>query len=639
MLCLKCGATNSGTTLSCANCGSPLDQQPWFAPIAHSPFNALPLPQASEPLPTLIQPVGEIVTFTPTSQVSLSPEHLTFPGPPPVTVPPATFSDLADYPTETRMPVPSTPHGLTGHPAPLMAAQEAEAVAYPEDVNAQYSPVAPSSPYASPRTAGQDNGNHLAMHEEESYAALFHTPPAAQTPGNVYPSPLNNAFAGTQAQSAASLAPGQFLTPEANRFVRPLPLWAFVLDTAAGTLLLAALVFLNPDWASGAMIAGLVAIILAMLLLIAGGVRVALGLLAQTNSHRRSQVISTTLLVLLLFLFGGIGLTQQIGLHAMQARYLEGQHSWATAISEYQSAGETTPTSENLARVYNEWGEALSGQQQYASAIMKFSTVLEHYALVKDQVSRARSDIVATYLAGADNAARHQNYTSAVTSYDTLLALSYCSASCQALARTKDATTYYDLAEQQLGTQQFARAVSAFAALTTRFASSPEAKQAQTHEDYAKALWGLGQQQLNTTCSNAVNTYQQLAQHFADTSQGKLAATALRQPVPVKGHFTETIPGPPYHPTISLVQGLFVGIQQYQFPSLLRANLTTQINSDGTFTLSSVPQGTYELVWSSDGTLHFYYASNGNQVLYTAHIGPLCTYNYGNINQAIPTSN
>src|SRR5579875_3523601 len=83
---------------------------------------------------------------------------------------------------------------------------------------------------------------------------------------------------------------------------------------------------------------------------------------------------------------------------------------------------------------------------------------------------------------------------------------------------------------------------------------------------------------------------------------------------------------------------LFIGIQQFQFPPLLKANLTVPINSDGTFTFPSVPQGTYELVWSSDGTLHFYYASNGQQVLYTAHVGPLCPYNYGAINQTIPTT-
>jgi hypothetical protein len=51
-----------------------------------------------------------------------------------------------------------------------------------------------------------------------------------------------------------------------------------------------------------------------------------------------------------------------------------------------------------------------------------------------------------------------------------------------------------------------------------------------------------------------------------------------------------------------------------------------------------VPQGTYELIWSNDGTLHFYYAFSGTQVLYTADVGPLCTYNFGAINQAIPTT-
>ena len=193
------------------------------------------------------------------------------------------------------------------------------------------------------------------------------------------------------------------------------------------------------------------------------------------------------------------------------------------------------------------------------------------------------------------------------------------------------------LAEQQLSAQHFASAVNAFAVLTTSFAGSPEA--GQVHADYARALWGLGQQQLNIACASAVKTYQQLAQQFSDTTQGQQAATALQQPVTVKGHFTTALPGPgaPYNPTVALVQGLSAGIPQFQFPPLLRKAPTAHIESDGSFTIASVSQGTYELVWSNDGTLHFYYASNGNTVLYTAQVGPLCTYDYGAINETIPT--
>ncbi len=680
MLCATCGATNPETATRCASCGAVLERQPGifetmsppdqafsgnfsspdqqyferqstvfstpaarispeqslFAPIAHSPFSNEPLPQPSQPLPTLILPAGDILAFTPTTRFSTPPEHAAYTAPPPLDEPlppsyPAPDLALADYPTNAHLPAtPPLSSGYTAPPGPV--ASPAQGMEY----------AAPPASQPLPPTRG---GPH-AWPEEEDLAAFFQAPPVSQPLGNVYPGPaqadqpamqtLGNIYPGPLA-GRSTFDAGYAVGLGVTAFVRPLPLWAFLGGTAAGAFLLVALIFLNPDWATGAMVAGMIAIVLAILLVIAAGVRIALGMLAETNAHRRAQVISTALLVLLLFLFSGVGMSQQAGLHAMQARYLEGQHNWQTALSEYQAAGEMAPASENLARVYNEWGEELSSQRQYAGAVAKFATVLKQYARASGQIGRARTDMIKAYLAWGDYASRQQDYAGATSHYDTLLALSYCDAACSALAQPKDATAYYRLAEQQLSASQFGPAVDAFKTLTTRFAHAPEV--GQVHTDYARALWGLGQQQLTSTCASAVPTYQQLASQFADTDQGKQAATALQQPVPVKGHFTTTIPGPPFNPTVALVQGLTVGIQQFQFPPLLRQAPMTKINSDGTFTFASVPQGTYELVWSSDGTLHFYYARSGNQVLYTAHLGPLCTYNYGDINVAIPTTN
>ncbi|MGH2508212.1 MAG: hypothetical protein ACRDHZ_12525, partial [Ktedonobacteraceae bacterium] len=467
--------------------------------------------------------------------------------------------------------------------------------------------------------------------------ALGNAPLVGQTLGNVYPGP-GGAHEMEMDRPRKKGYSGFLAGTDLHKFVQPMSLWAFLGSTAVGALLLIALVFFNPDWATGALMAGIVALIAAVLLLIATGVRVALGLLAETNPHRRAQVISVTLLALLLFLASGIGITQQAGLHAAQARYLEGQHNWQTAINEYQAAGEAAPVSANLARVYNEWGEDLSQKQHYAEAIANFTLVLQDYSKVTSQLTRVRNDMLATYLAWGGSDVQHHDYVDATAHYDALLSFNYCAASCQNVAQPKDASAYAHLAEQQLSTQHFVLAVNAFTVLTTHFPNSPEAKLAQTHTDYAQALWGLGQQQLSTICTNAVKTYQQLAQQFADTTPGQQAATALQQPVTVKGHFTTSLPqGSIYTPTVALVQGLFVGIQQFQFPPLLRKAPLIHIQSDGTFIFTSVPQGTYELVWSNDGTLHFYYANSGKAVLYTVQLGPLCTYDYGAINETIPT--
>ncbi|MGH2478843.1 MAG: hypothetical protein ACRDHW_04205, partial [Ktedonobacteraceae bacterium] len=654
MLCATCGSVNSDTAPRCGNCGTPLagphaadsSAQPWFAPVAHSPFSNEPLPQPSDALPRL-QPGGDILTFTPAA---------------PVTPPALPHYDLADYPTNAHVPVAPDNQPLAQNrapgprpEAPFISQRFAAGTPYasyptqqqgqqalqpgPRSANSRLqagqeqttrqAPSASQQPWmpthtGMPQRAWERGGNDAAVHQSLS---------TAQVPDHVYPDSFNHA---NMPQRSSRSASGSLAGSGMHPFIRPMSLWALLGSSVVGAVLLAALVFLNPDWATGALIAGIVSLIMAVLLLITAGVRVSLGLLAESNPHRRTQAISTILLVLLLFLVGGIGISRLNGLHAMQARYLEGQHNWSTAIKEYQFAGEVAPNSANLARVYNEWGEDLSKQHSYADAVARFSTVLQYYNRVPDQQARADTDLLATYLAWGDFAAQKQDYAGATSHYDTLLHLNYCDPGCQSATKPKDASAYMHLAEQQLSAQHFASAVNAFAILTTNFAGSPEA--GQIHADYARALWGLGQQQLSTTCADAVKTYQQLAQQFSGTTQGQQAATALQQPVTVKGRFTTALPGPgaPYNPTVALVQGLSAGIPQFQFPPLLHKAPTAHIQSDGSFTIASVPQGTYELVWSNDGTLHFYYASNGNTVLYTAQVGPLCTYDYGAINETIP---
>lgn len=659
MFCATCGGVSPDTAPCCGNCGAPLvgktdssaasragaSQQFQFAPIAHSPFSNEPLPQPSGSLP-LVQPVGDILTFTPSPLLEQT--LVVSPTPPPALAERA----LADYPTQTRVPVP-TDNPVVPRPLRVRFDAGSSFIAYSDQAQArdaelpgnfdhypaweqqeghaatlQASPVIqpPQTPVY-PASGVDDWG------PEESYEAIFQVPPLSQPRSDVSFDLAN--YTGSL-QGATALFSGMLPALRRHPLVRPMPLWAGLPGAIVCALLLVALVFLSPDWATGALLAGTLAIILAVLLLIVGGVRVALGMLARNNPHRHAQMISSALLILLFVLIAGVGISQQSGLHSVQAHYLEGQHSWQMALNEYQAAGETAPASDILARVYNEWGEELSKQQQYGSAVIHFNTVLQHFGQARGQLGRARTGMLATYMAWGDFAARVQDYAGATSHYDTLLALDYCDPGCQSLAKQKDATAYYHLAEQQLSAQQFALAVNAFNALSTRFAGSPEA--GQSHAPYAQALWGLGQQQLNTTCSAAVKTYQQLAQQFADTDRGKQAATALLQPVTVKGHFITNIPGAPFNPTVALVQGLFVGIQPYQFPPLLRAAPVAQIHSDGTFTFPLVPQGQYELVWSSDGILHFYYASNGDQVRYTANVGPLCTYNYGDIPETIPTT-
>lgn len=677
-------------------------EAPSFAPVARIPFQEEPLPQPSQPLPAVVLPAGGILTFTPPSfqpeatecakPAGTSPEasqnrlFADYPTdvrvPVPMTPPSLPVSTPPVQPSIMVPPTgyagPKTPNNQT--PANVQAWVE-NTTPFPTKITGSVSYWENDARYAAPaRTVNplqtSDNNYHGQVEsvfrnsrdQDGGYAPF---PPPTQTPpfeasvGKPYsivsgnngdqggtfspfqlaapagPS-LGNVYPGLPRKSQdLSIGPSGTDMPliEVNQFVQPLPIWVGASAIVLVALILVGLVFLNADWATGALIASVIALILAVLLSIANGMRMALGMLLPTNPRRRSQVISAILLLLLLFVFSGLGMSQQKSLHAAQARYLEGQRSWQIAVSEFQAAGEVAPGSINLARVYNEWGESLSKQQQYTQAVTKFDAVLNTYKGASAQVQRARTDLVSAYLAWGHYASQQQQYATATSAYDAMLALSFCESTCQAQGSAMDATAYYNLAEQQLGKQQYTLSVNAFTVLSTRFPNAPETK--KSTDDYAKALWGLGQQQLASmsTCPSAVKTYQQLAKQFGSTSQGQQAASALQKPVTVKGHFTTTIPGLPAHPTVALVQNMYNDISNGIFVELLDMAPTAQVKSDGTFTFLSVAQGTYTLVWSYDGKLNYYYARSGTgtqaQLLYKITLGPLCTYDYGAINQTI----
>jgi tetratricopeptide (TPR) repeat protein len=561
----------------------------------------------------------------------LSPHMGTPPGQPRVNGPQPGLAEMKTWPGEPVGPA------LVGMRTPLPEVAEPPGM------------YAAQAPQAGGAWQNWENGAHKQMQPGPGQLGNVYAAESEQL-GNAYaagPGQVGNMYAGAQVSRGINGQAGQGGAlpvgglpgdEELHPFVRPITRWISLGSPVAGMLLLLSLVFFNPDWATGAMISGLLAIILAILLVIGACVRVALGMLSENNPRRRVQVASAISLVLLLLLFSGMGLSQQNGLHLAQARYLEAHQSWSTAIAEYQAAGENTGSAVDVARTYDEWGEAQNKQQEYAGAVTSFSIVLEHYQQDQSELSRARSGIIAAYLGWAGQAAQQQDYAGATAHYNALLALAFCSsaANCAPAAQSRDATAYYHLGEQMLARRQYVQAVNAYQTLTARFPNAPES--GQIHAHYAQALWGQGQQQLSSACSNALSTYRLLARSFADTSEGKQAAIALTKPVPLKGRFTQSVPGSPYHPTAYLVKGLTVGIQQYQFPPLLEKAPAATIHSDGTFSFASVPRGTYELVWSSDNTLHFYYAYSGKQVLYIAHVGPLCTFDYGAINEAIPTT-
>jgi hypothetical protein len=477
---------------------------------------------------------------------------------------------------------------------------------------------------------------------------MFSIPPPAYTgqasaTGQAYP-PISQTPA-----SQPNLAPDGFSNsptgplpvirkPWYKALPRPLPLWAFIGSIVAVVLLFVVLLLTGSDWAAGAAHVGIVAGILALVITLVTGVRILLGMAAKSNPKRVIQLVSAGLSILLLLLLCLVGLTQQSTIHSLQAHNWEGQQQWQSSINEYQMAGEGTPTSENIARVYNEWGEQFNAQQYYQDAIARFNIVMNNYGSASTGVARARSDTVKAYLAWGQQASQQHDYAAATSHYDALLQLTYCTATCQSQGTALDATAYYNLAESQFAVQHYADAVNNFQILVYRFPSSPEVQ--KIHVDYAKALFGHGKEQIaSATCSNAVPTYQQLSTHFGDTPEGQQATSALKAPQPVKGHFTGTIPNSPSLTRVAaLMKGLYTGISPDQFVNLFYSSPRTTIANDGSFVFGPQPQGSYELAWGTIVNATGAGLLTWNTSRYIANVGPLCPYNFGDIAENIPAA-
>lgn len=534
-------------------------------------------------------------------------------------------------------------------------------------------PTAPLPP--APMDSGQPPVEHNSMLEKtlqgsEIPTALSPTPPPGQLsfieqpllwqqydlpapqlweafgPGGSAEQPGDEA--SPQIFQASGLQPPLFIESEVvtsplprastSRFrvlAKPLPIWTWLIGIAIVVLILGVLQLRGTDWANGAMQGGIAAGVIGGLIALGTGVRALAGM------RGLKKFVSVGITVVILLAYSAVGITQQSSIHRLQGNYLEGKQQWQAAIIEYQLAGEGSPTSTDISRTYDEWGEQLSGAQHYEAAIAKFDIVVNSYSSARTEVIRAQADEIKAYLAWGKEALQQQNYSAATMHLDALLSLPYCDSSCQAQGSALDATAYYNLAESSLAVGQYSDAVNFFQTVTTRFASSPEAQ--KLHGDFAKALLGEGQQQVVNSCSSAIPTYEELSTQFADTSQGQEAKKALAAPQPVKGRFTSFIPrSSTLTPVVVLAKNLYGGMPADQFLRAINGAPLAVIQQDGIFTFKPLRQGTYDLVWGtlrSDGAFSFTLVSyvTTSAPVYVATVGPLCPFDFTDINENIPT--
>lgn len=412
---------------------------------------------------------------------------------------------------------------------------------------------------------------------------------------------------------------------EAHMLALPFPGW-LTLGTPIALLVTLAAVFvvettlLHGDWATGALAVSITAFALALVsvgLMIA---RIALG--------RRSfgAVLLAGLLIVVLIATGVGGVTQANPLRRAQARQAEAAGQWDLAVNEYTQAGESAPTSMNLARAYTEWGEALTRSGDYAGATSKLTTVIQRYPNSGALVDRARLDQFNVYSKWIKSGAITLPFKQSLdflTSYNNDPA---CDAACKSDIVNLQGQAHYQYGEQLAKADQFKPAISQFELTQAQYGQSSFAGQA--HTAAATTYWALGQQLMGQDCVSAVPVYQTLAAKYADTTQGKQAQAALSAPQSVKGVMT----GAPNNPVPTLYLSKNIDTNSNVYSHDFKATFDA---ASGAFTFANVAQGTYYLTTyrsiSSTEESFTYYKDTNTGKPYALQVGPLCATELGSM--------
>jgi hypothetical protein len=374
------------------------------------------------------------------------------------------------------------------------------------------------------------------------------------------------------------------------------------------------------DWAESALVAGYTAFGLAGFALVVAGIRFALG--------RRAAIFYglAGLLLAVLLTTGGSSLALAHQLHFVQAQSSENAGQWDQAAKEYALYGERAPHAPNLGRVYLRWGQDLAKKQAWSDAAFYLSGALAANPSDAALATKTNAALYTTFAGWLAADPPRVPYAAAIDAFTAQRKASSCDAACQTESATLEAQARYLYGQQLASAQSYADATKQFSTIETQFASSPYVGQA--HAAAATAYLALGQQQIaSKTCTDAIPTYQALAQTYSDTPEGKQAVAALVAPQKVAGKFTGL---PTDNPIPRVRLSLFANPTAFVFSN---DYATTLDATTGTFTFAAVKPGAYNLSTARDLgykiDFHYYHGAAGD--LYSIKVGPLCALDLGSI--------
>jgi tetratricopeptide (TPR) repeat protein len=398
-----------------------------------------------------------------------------------------------------------------------------------------------------------------------------------------------------------------------RRLAQPLRRGVAALLGASAPLIMAAAALLglalaHGEWAMGLRAAGLTALALGAVTLVATVARAGAG-------RRATDGVALGLgAALLLGLLGDASLALIPATRLAQARAYEASEQFEQALTQYTLAGEHAPASRDLARVNVEWGDALTRDGRYAEALDHYLAVLERFPNVPERMAPARSGLLRAYgrwlVTGGDG-----------LTFDNVLAqlqhdrqAAWCGAPCRDTLDQFLVQTHVADGRSFARANAHAEAAEQFDAVTAQYPTSPYAPLA--HAAAAVEYLALGKAlRASATCANAVPTYQKLATTFADTPEGASARQELAAPVMVTG----SLAGYPTEPAPTMYLSRHIAES-----TIFSDDYHASLSAAGTFTFSGVAAGSYNLSAAlPDGSgIHWYDAQTGNP--YNIVVGPLC---------------
>jgi tetratricopeptide (TPR) repeat protein len=405
-----------------------------------------------------------------------------------------------------------------------------------------------------------------------------------------------------------------------SALARPFPVWLtvatpLVMLVTLGIVSAAALLLFDADWAGAAVAASLVAFGLAAVIVIVLIIRVIAG------RRALGSVALSALLALALVAGGASAIGAKGVIHSAQAKQLEAASQWQAAISEYAQSGEAAPNAPDVARVYDEWGEALAKSGDYAGAVSKLTTVNKGYGDSGAPFTRARADLYTTYVAWIQSGATDIPYEQALAFFASYTVDPACDTSCQSAISDVSAQAHYQYGQQLASAGQYQQAITEFELVQSQYATSQYAKPA--HAAAATSYLTLANQTLTQDCQSTLPMYQTLAKNYGDTPEGKKAKSKLAARVTV----TLILSAAPNNPPPTAYLSLSINGSQDYFSDNYRGGR----GANGAYTFNGVAPGKYfvNTVRVTSAYIAYVWWYNSEQGHDPFAIGPICPTNLG----------